>query len=125
MVIEMVILIPMVPPKFIYDVDTLPFALFSFGLGYGKGMVTNSLNGFVEVYFMLVRIVLIYRIVTRCTKFRSFRAEVILKSYQIYSKLECSMFALKAMSLRYEFKLPVLTFAVLCTFFSLSNYIVE
>ena len=121
----MVILAPLVPPKFVYDVESLPFALFRFGFGYGKHMVGYSINAFIKMYFIMVRIILVYRIFTRYTKFRSFRAEIILKSYQIYTKLECSVFAMKAMCLREEFRLPILMFSALCAFFSITNYILE
>ena len=36
MIIEFVILLPMVPPKFILEIESLPIALFEVGLGFGK-----------------------------------------------------------------------------------------
>jgi hypothetical protein len=69
---EIVIFSIIIPPKFLY---AKPLLLFTLGQGYGKSDLKYSLNSFLFIWFVVARVLLICRIITRYSKFRSFRSE--------------------------------------------------
>ena len=69
---ELVIFAIIIPPNFLYN---QPLNIITWGQGYGKNDLRYSLNTFIFIWFIVARILLIGRIVTRYSKFRTFRSE--------------------------------------------------
>jgi hypothetical protein len=72
MLIEIVIFAIIIPPKFL---NANGLKIYTWGQGYGKSDQLISLNSLILIWFILVRLFLISRIITRYSKFRSFRSE--------------------------------------------------
>ena len=69
---EIVIFSILIPPSFLYG---QPLQQYSWGQGYGKSDLKYSLNSFLLIWFVVARVLLISRIITRYSKYRSFRSE--------------------------------------------------
>ena len=72
LLLEILIFAIIIPPKFL---NANGLQIYKWGQGYGKSDQLISVNSLVLIWFILVRLGLITRIVTRYSKFRSFRSE--------------------------------------------------
>lgn len=74
--IEIIILgVMSVPSSSSFSIEKTKYSKFAIGHGYGKRDILYTVNGFITIIFITARVILISRILTRYTKFRTFRSE--------------------------------------------------
>lgn len=89
-------------------------------------MVTKySVNTYLLLYFVAIRMILVFRIATRYTKFRTHRAENILATYQINSKLTLLLFSLKSIYRKYHATMTLQAFTIAVVLMASLFYLVE
>lgn len=125
LMLEVVVLVPMVPPTELYDLRELSFHTFWWGQGFGSFDVKYSLNGFILLYFVTIRLIVTARILTRLSKYRSFRAESTLKSFEITGRWRTFSFAMKAIFKKYNFYLVLYALFIAVSWLSVANIVTD